>query len=47
MADEAMECFCDRRFGGRIDQQLRDLIRKIVAGRAMHQPILSQRFRAG
>ena len=47
VADETMEGFCNLRFGRGIDQQLRHLIRKIVASRSMHEPVLPQRFRGG
>src|SRR5437870_10728650 len=46
VTDETMERFCDRRFGRRIDQQLRHLICKIVARGSMHTPVLAQGFRA-
>ena len=42
-----MERFCDRRFSRRIDQQLRQLIGEIVAGRSVDRPIFAQGFRAG
>ena len=46
MPDETMERFCDRCFSRRIDQQLRHVIREIVARRSMHAPVPAQRFRA-
>ena len=42
-----MKCFCDRRFGRRIDQQLRHLTREVVTRGSMHAPLLAQRFGAG
>ena len=47
MTDETMKCFCDRRFGRRIDQQLRHLTRKVVTRGSMHAPLLAQCFGAG
>ena len=45
--DETVERFRDRGFGRGIDQQLRDLIGEIVAGRAVNWPVFAQRFVAG
>src|ERR1051326_960093 len=44
VTDETMECFSDRRFRRRIDQQLCHLICKIVASGSVHRPVLAQRF---
>ncbi|KAG0505994.1 MAG: hypothetical protein Udaeo_06370 [Candidatus Udaeobacter sp.] len=46
VADETVKRFCDRRFSRRLDEQLRELIGEIVAGRSMHRPLFAQRFRA-
>ena len=35
VADETVKRFCDRRFSRRLDEQLRELIGEIVAGRSM------------
>src|SRR6266478_504618 len=47
VTNETMERLSDRPLGRRIDQQLRHLIRKIVARRAIHAPVFAQRLRAG
>ena len=47
VSDETPERVRDRRLSRRIDQQLRHLIREIVAGSAVHRPIFPQRLSAG
>jgi hypothetical protein len=47
VTNETMERLCDRRFGRGIDQQLRHLIRKIVASGSVHGPVLAQGLGAG
>ena len=47
VADETVKHFCDCRFSRRLDQQLRDEVGEIVAGRSMHWPVFAQRFRTG
>ena len=47
VADETVECFCNRRFSRLFDEQLRELVGEIVAGRSMHRPFFAQCFRAG
>ncbi len=47
VTDETVERFCDRRLSRGIDEQLRDVIGEIVAGRSVHGPVFAQRFRAG
>ena len=39
MADEPLERFRNRLFGGRVDQNVRDQLREFVPGRSVHRPI--------